>query len=326
MGSLRFLISRRWALFAVAVVLIAYATWWLGEWQFGRLADRKENNAIVRTNEALAPTPVQDVLAPGRPVAKADEWRVVSARGTYDAARTIVVRYRTRDGASGVDLLVPLVTADGTTLLVDRGWLPTDNAGGPLPPNAPQPPTGEVEVQGYVRADGSGDSTTVDANSVRAVSSTAIAAAQQRTVYGGWVELRSEDGRPAEGLRSVELPELDNGPHFFYGLQWWFFGVLAVFGFFYLLYDEWRRGPRGTRSRAGGADGADVAGQDAVAATGDPLAQRLAGPFGGRPPKAKKPRQTNHPYARMRAEAEARAAAEEAARREAERQAADRSG
>ena len=23
----------------------------------------------------------------------------------------------------------------------------------------------------------------------------------------------------------VELPELDNGPHFFYGLQWWFFGA-----------------------------------------------------------------------------------------------------
>ncbi len=36
----------------------------------------------------------------------------------------------------------------------------------------------------------------------------------------------------------AELPDLGNGPHFFYGLQWWFFGVLAVFGFFYLAYDE----------------------------------------------------------------------------------------
>ena len=26
----------------------------------------------------------------------------------------------------------------------------------------------------------------------------------------------------------MELPELDNGPHFFYGLQWWFFGLLAL--------------------------------------------------------------------------------------------------
>ena len=36
---------------------------------------------------------------------------------------------------------------------------------------------------------------------------------------------------------------MDEGPHFFYGLQWWFFGALAIFGFGYLMYDEWR-GPR----------------------------------------------------------------------------------
>ena len=54
------------------------------------------------------------------------------------------------------------------------------------------------------------------------------------------MDLKTESPRPAQPLESTELPELDNGPHFFYGLQWWFFGLLAVFGFFYLLYDEWR--------------------------------------------------------------------------------------
>ena len=38
------------------------------------------------------------------------------------------------------------------------------------------------------------------------------------------------------------MPDLGEGPHFFYGLQWWFFGLLAVFGFCYLAYDEWRGG------------------------------------------------------------------------------------
>jgi hypothetical protein len=51
----------------------------------------------------------------------------------------------------------------------------------------------------------------------------------------------------------VELPELNNGPHFFYGLQWWFFGVLAIFGFGYLMYDEWR-GPQAARRRGSSAD------------------------------------------------------------------------
>ena len=43
----------------------------------------------------------------------------------------------------------------------------------------------------------------------------------------------------------TELPDLGNGPHFFYGLQWWFFGLLAVFGFGYLAWDERRRMRRG---------------------------------------------------------------------------------
>ena len=238
MRSLRFLLSRRWLLFALVVVVLCYATWWLGEWQFHRLADRKESNQIIRTNENRPPAPVADVLAPGAAVADADEWRLVTATGTYAADDTVIVRYRTRDGQSGVDAVVPLVTADGTALLVDRGWMAADNQG-TGPTDLPEPPAGEVTVVGWVRADAT-DSTAVDDHSTRAISSEEIGPAIDRPVYGGFVELKSEDGRPADGLEPVELPELDNGPHFFYGLQWWFFGLLAIVGFVYLGYDEWR--------------------------------------------------------------------------------------
>ena len=157
-----------------------------------------------------------------------------------------MIRYRNRDGVQGVDVVVPLVTADGTALLVDRGWLETDPSGADRD-DIPDPPDGEVDVTGYVRANGSGDSTRVADLSARAISSDEIGPAIGHPVYGGFVELRSEDPEPDTALEPVELPELNNGPHFFYGLQWWFFGVLAIFGFFYLLYDEWRNGPRGER-------------------------------------------------------------------------------
>jgi cytochrome oxidase assembly protein ShyY1 len=249
--SFGFLLSRRWALFAVVVALLAYAAWWLGEWQFGRLEDRKADNAVIRVNETKAPTPVEDVLAPGAEVAESDEWRVVTATGTYAVEDTVIVRYRTRDGVAGVDVVVPLETASGTSLLVDRGWLRTENAGTASPEDVPDPPAGEVSVSGYVRADGEGDSTIVRDRSTRAVDSSAVGEALDREVYGGFVELRSEDPAPATALEPVELPELDNGPHFFYGLQWWFFGVLAIFGFGYLAYDERRGGHRRKRSRSG---------------------------------------------------------------------------
>ncbi len=250
MRSFRFLLSRRWLLFGLAVVLLAWAAWWLGEWQFHRLEDRKERNSVVRANEDKPPAPVADVLAPGQEVGGDEEWRVITATGTYDASDTVIVRYRTRDGSSGVDVVVPLETAAGTALLVDRGWLQTQGSTIPGPDDVPPPPQGEVTITGWVRADGTGSSIEVADQSTRAISSVAIGEALDRQVYGGFVELRSEDPEPEQALEPVELPELDNGPHFFYGLQWWFFGVLAIFGFCYLAYDEWKRGPRGRRRAA----------------------------------------------------------------------------
>jgi cytochrome oxidase assembly protein ShyY1 len=264
--SLRFLVSRRWVLFAIAVAVAAYGAWLLGEWQFHRLADRKASNAIVVRNTAAPPAAVEDVLAPGRPAAATDEWRVVEATGEYAPEDTVIVRYRTRDGASGADVVVPLVTSGGTALLVDRGWLATDNLASE-PIDVPAPPPGEVDVTGWVRVDATGDSTAVSSNggtlSTRAISSDQIGEATDRQVYGGFVDLRSEDPEPETPLERAELPELDNGPHFFYGLQWWFFGILAIVGFGYLAFDEWRKRERtdGSRPRSEGPQHPAVDGQ-----------------------------------------------------------------
>lgn len=250
MGSYRFLFSRRWLSFALVVVLLATLAWWLGEWQFGRLQDRKAGNDVIRTNEARPPAPVADVLSTDRDLAEDAEWQRVEATGTYDVAKTVIVRYRSNDdGAPGVDVVVPLVTADGTAVVVDRGFLETDNRS-PDVGDVPAPPSGEVTVVGWARVNGTGDSTTVDDLSTRAISSDRIGPAVGHPVYDGFVDAVTENGQAIDDLAARDLPELDNGPHFFYGLQWWFFGILAVFGFGYLAYDERKRGPRGEREAA----------------------------------------------------------------------------
>ncbi len=252
MHKLRFLLTRRWIVFALVVVGLAWVAWRLGEWQFHRLDDRRERNAIIERNEVAGAAPVAEVMAPGEPVADTEEWRIVEATGTYAVNDTVIVRYRTREGSAGVDVVVPLELADGSSVLVDRGWFGTDNRGA-TSEDVPPPPPGEVTVTGWVRRDAEGDSTEVTDQSTRAVNSTQIGAALDREVAGGWIDLRSESPAPETPLLPAEMPELNNGPHFFYGLQWWFFGALAIFGFFYLMYDEWRggRGPWGqTRGAA----------------------------------------------------------------------------
>lgn len=265
MHTLRFLVSRRWVAFALVVVFLAWVAWRLGEWQFHRLEDRKERNAIIERNEREGPVPIAEVMAPGQPVAESSEWSIVEATGTYAADDTVVVRYRTREGASGVDVVVPLELSDGSSVLVDRGWYATDNRGATTA-DVPEPPAGEVTVTGWVRRDAEGDSTEVIEQSTRAVNSERIGEALDREVMGGWIDLRSESPRPETPLLPVELPELDNGPHFFYGLQWWFFGALAIFGFLYLVYDESRggRGPSGRSREAVGGTTSERAEQPAV--------------------------------------------------------------
>jgi cytochrome oxidase assembly protein ShyY1 len=251
--SFRFLLGRRWVLLGLVVALLASLAWWLGEWQFGRLDERRDRNATIERNEEAPPAPVAEVLSVDAAPAAGEEWRTVTATGTYRPEETVVVRYRTRDGAPGVDVVVPLETTSGPVLLVDRGWLGTDNAGA-TDVEVPAPPSGEVTVTGWVRADAEGTGTQVTDGSTRAISSAQIGPLVDGEVYTGFVDLAGEDPEPAEPLARAELPDLGEGPHFFYGLQWWFFGLLALVGFGYLAWDEWRRpGGRGRRpARDGG--------------------------------------------------------------------------
>jgi cytochrome oxidase assembly protein ShyY1 len=237
----RFLISRRWVGFALVVAALAWGASLLGQWQFHRLDERRADNSLVQRNLDLPPAPLDSVLSVGRPAEHSDEWREVVAHGTWDDDHTIVLKYQTRDGGAGVDVVTPLRTANGAAVLVDRGWLATENVGGTRP-DLPPASTGQVTVSGWVRVDGSGGSTRVSELATRAISSREAAKVLPYPLYGGFLDLHTETPGPAKALAPTELPDdTSEGPHFFYGLQWWFFGALAVVGFCYLAYDEWRR-------------------------------------------------------------------------------------
>jgi cytochrome oxidase assembly protein ShyY1 len=246
--SLRFLLSRRWVLLLLTVLLLAYACLLLGQWQWHRLEGKKAGNTVIRVNEKAAPVPVDQVLRRDTDPPDDTQYAVVSATGTYDASKTVIVRYQTRDGNAGVDVVVPLVTDTGTALLVDRGWMATANQGSTDPSQVPAPPSGRVTVTGWVRQNAGGGSAQVVNASTRAISSTEIEPAIGLPTYGGFVQLLTESPKPATPLAPADPPDLSNGPHFFYALQWWFFGILALFGYGYLAWEELTG--RGARRRA----------------------------------------------------------------------------
>ncbi|MDQ6935488.1 MAG: SURF1 family protein [Actinomycetota bacterium] len=239
---MRFLLSRRWLLFLAAVCAMAWLATLLGQWQFHRLHQKHATNRAVAGNLAAPPVPIDDLLAVGREPGSAAVWRRVTVTGTWDAAHSVVVKYQVRSSSPGVDVATPLVTASGPAVIVDRGWLAAPNTGGTrlrLPPVT----SGMVTVTGWVRANGSGASTQVDGSlQTRALSSTAISRVVPHPLYGGFLDLALQSPPADRPLGATQLPDdTGDGPHFFYGLQWWFFAALAVLGFCYLAYDEWRR-------------------------------------------------------------------------------------
>ena len=192
-----FLLSRRWVLFAVAVVLAAWAAWALGQWQFHRLDERKDSNKIVATNLNAPPVPVDDVLSPERAPSAEDEWRRVTVHGTWDDQHSVVLKYQTRDYAAGVDVVTPLVTDDGPAVAGRPGLDGHRELRRRPVPKLPAVTDGQVTVTGWVRRDATGGATKVSDLSTRAISSQRIAEVMPYPLYRGFLDLAAESPAPA---------------------------------------------------------------------------------------------------------------------------------
>jgi surfeit locus 1 family protein len=202
-------VQRRDVALAVVAMLVAAGCVRLGIWQLARLEQRKARNAalIERLNRPMLAARV------GLSADSARQRRVMAAgRYEFDAERTWPGR--SYEGTPGVGLITPLRLADGSAVLVDRGWVPSPDAfhvdhGAYREPDS-------ASVWGIARTlpRGRGD-----------VDST------------GYLPFVIEVVEPvARGLpRRWPTPAFDNGPHLSYAIQWFSFAVIAVVGTAVLL-------------------------------------------------------------------------------------------
>jgi cytochrome oxidase assembly protein ShyY1 len=234
----RFVLSRRWIGFALFVVLLASVCTRLGFWQIHRLEHRLAQNKVITKHFATDPVDLNSALPPGGKVDDRSEWTRVRAVGTYDVDHQVTVKFLTRDGAPGVDVLTPLVLASGDAVLVDRGWMQTRSA--TEQPTVPAPPSGTVTVTGWLRQNNpaTGQAIRPAGGQVRAISSIGLAKYVPYALNNGYLNLRTESPRPSTPLAAEPKPELGQGPHFFYALQWWFFALLAIVGWFWFAWAE----------------------------------------------------------------------------------------
>jgi cytochrome oxidase assembly protein ShyY1 len=228
----------RWALLIIFVAVLGVVFVNLGEWQLERLAQRKERNATTISNEQKPVQSYEQVFT--RTITDADQWQRVEARGTFDADHQFVVRYRSNGDADGYEVVTPFHTASGA-VLVDRGFIPLAR-GVQIPSTAPAPPTGEVTVVGHVRRNEKGrrTATTPVDNQIRLINSDAIAATLPYPVASGYIGLLTVQPEQQGGFQPIQLPELSEGPHFWYAVQWFMFTGVAVAGIVVFIRSDLR--------------------------------------------------------------------------------------
>ncbi|PFH54874.1 hypothetical protein AMATHDRAFT_135045 [Amanita thiersii Skay4041] len=125
--------------------VIPFFTFGLGTWQLKRL--KWKINLIDELEEKLQLSPIP--LPPRVNLSALPEFvfRKVLLKGRWDHAHTMLVAPRVRDGVHGVHVVTPLIRADGSTILVDRGFISNQFAS----TQSFQKDEGEVQVLGMLR-------------------------------------------------------------------------------------------------------------------------------------------------------------------------------
>ncbi len=209
-----------------ALLLVSAVCARLGVWQLSRLHQRRAVNAAILRARTEPPISLD---APGARDSASLAYRRVSATGRYDRGHELVLRGQAYMGTPGVDVVTPFRLRDSdTALLVLRGFVPAADAVradlGALDES------GELSVTGLAEPIGSGGGQplVVEGSSTWArLDLRALRGALPYPVLA--VALRQlPDSALPRYPRRLDAPEVDDGPHLNYAVQWFLFSAMGI--------------------------------------------------------------------------------------------------
>jgi len=216
-----------WALFKsfVALLLIVLCLW-AAQWQYHRGVDRHARNTVI--SERIAKLPIGLNTVTGN---LADyEWQTVSTSGSFDTDKQILLRNRYNEGKYGYEVLTLFRSNENKNFWVDRGWVEA-GATATTPPIVTALPQAEVLITGRLRLDSSlprGSFFALPGKGEGLVSE--LNAQSQLDTEKFYIDLLSGSDASLTPEVTAQLPELSDGPHMAYALQWIFFGGLVIYG------------------------------------------------------------------------------------------------
>ena len=221
----RFLLRPKWIAFHLLCLLGVVLMVNLSMWQLGRLSDRREFNSEVHERSSLETVNISELDLSDPP---AVQWRSAGAIGTYDPSEQVLILNRSQNGVAGLNVVTPLILDDGRAILVNRGFI----ALSATPPSAP---LGTVRVLGTVQI--SDQRTSGQATQASGEQSEFfrldIARLEEQIDYELLpVALVAKASEPSEEptIAPINPPELSQGPHMSYAIQWLIFSIAVIVG------------------------------------------------------------------------------------------------
>ena len=229
----RFLASPRWlathgATAAAVAVFVLLGLWQLGEFQAPAGTVRIEPGAAVPIGQVSTAVGSGDRSA-GRAVGRA-VGRLVTAIGTYDAPRQVLVGERRLQGRSGFLVLTPLRLADGSAVIVDRGWVPASGVAATAVPAGPVTVTGRLARSETDTDTGVPPLTDPPAGRAYRVNSEELGARLPYAVHPGYLSLLDQEP-PSVSAPTVAAAGERGGGRWYnagYAMQWFLFAAAAV--------------------------------------------------------------------------------------------------
>jgi cytochrome oxidase assembly protein ShyY1 len=208
-------------------ILVFVGSLFASNWQYERHLQRSAFSELV--NQKLSGT----VLKITEETASLSNWQRVQIEGELGTGGPLI-RNRPLDGRNGFWVTSTITTAQNISYPVLLGWIPATSEATEIV-SPPKILVTKVKIEGILRdLEPRQSASDLPTGQFLSMDNETLITNQSFFIHS----LASSPDLQIPEMRPVPIPNISQGPHFFYAIQWLVFGFIAIFGTVWLIRSE----------------------------------------------------------------------------------------